>query len=85
MSDGNRRGIGLSREEVRLLCRGDNVKSPTGNRPTLENTPFHFSKVTDKDVRLNFENSDFRWIHPAEMTKYDIVPGLPEAWRSVNI
>jgi len=78
--------IGLNEEDISLICRGDNVEIPDMVTGQLWNIhPFRFEKTTEKAVYLNFENSDYTWISPEEMAHFDIVPGLPEAWRSVNI
>ena len=44
--------------------------------------PFLFS-VKDPVIKLNWENSEFKWIHPNEISKYQTVPSLDKVLTSL--
>ena len=44
--------------------------------------PFLFS-VDKPKIRLNWENSEYRWIPPSDMTKFQTVPSLEKVLASL--
>jgi 8-oxo-dGTP pyrophosphatase MutT (NUDIX family) len=44
--------------------------------------PFLFS-VKDSQIRLNWENSEYRWIHPSDIPKFQTVPSLEKVLSSL--
>ena len=44
--------------------------------------PFLFS-VNNPKIRLNWENSEFRWIHPSDLIKFQTVPSLEKVLTSL--
>ena len=44
--------------------------------------PFLFS-VKDPRIKLNWENSEYRWIYPSELTKFQTVPSLEKVLASL--
>ncbi|MDE1769827.1 MAG: NUDIX domain-containing protein [Thaumarchaeota archaeon] len=44
--------------------------------------PFLFS-VKDPKIKLNWENSEYRWITPSEITKFQTVPSLEKVLTSL--
>jgi len=44
--------------------------------------PFLFS-VKEPKIRLNWENSEYRWITPPELTKFQTVPSLEKVLSSL--
>ena len=44
--------------------------------------PFLFS-VKDPVIKLNWENSEYRWIYPNEISKYETVPSLDKVLASL--
>jgi 8-oxo-dGTP pyrophosphatase MutT (NUDIX family) len=44
--------------------------------------PFLFS-VKDPEIKLNWENSEFKWIYPSEISKYQTVPSLDKVLASL--
>jgi 8-oxo-dGTP pyrophosphatase MutT (NUDIX family) len=44
--------------------------------------PFLFSVIEPK-IRLNWENSEYRWIAPSELTKFQTVPSLEKVLSSL--
>ncbi len=48
----------------------------------LEINPFLLDLKWDKDVELNWENTDYRWVHPEKIKEMDTVPRLWDAYTS---
>lgn len=44
--------------------------------------PFLFS-VREPVVRLNWENSDYKWVYPEEISKFETVPSLDKVLSSL--
>ncbi len=44
--------------------------------------PFLFS-VQKPQIRLNWENSEYRWIYPSDMSKFQTVPSLEKVLASL--
>ena len=44
--------------------------------------PFLFS-AKDPQIKLNWENSEYRWIYPSEISKYQTVPSLDKVLASL--
>lgn len=42
-------------------------------------------EVKEMEVELSFEHSEYRWIEPGELEKYETVPGLQNDLRELNI
>jgi len=76
---------GLSKADIRLISRGDNIEITDATINHLWNIhPFRFNVAASKAIKLNFEHTEYQWILPEKLSKHDIVPGLQEAWRSVT-
>ena len=41
--------------------------------------------VSSPDVRLCHENSEFRWVPPAEIANFDMVPGLEKDLKALGV
>jgi len=69
--------IGLKEDQIKLIKTGKEMRI---NSPQYENHewlvfPFLFS-AENPEIRLNWENSEYKWILSEELTNYDIVPSL---------
>lgn len=53
------------------------VKSPQYKNHEWKIFPFLFS-VQSPQIKLNWENTDYKWIKPADITKFETVPSLRE-------
>lgn len=51
------------------------ITSPRHRDAVWEVHPFLFS-VKTPDIRLNWENAEFRWVRPDEIMQYQTVPSL---------
>jgi 8-oxo-dGTP pyrophosphatase MutT (NUDIX family) len=78
-----REETGLPEEQVHLVGMGQPLEVPTLELSTLWVVhPFLFN-VDDPDaIRLDWENTELRWVKPGELRRYDTVPALAEALES---
>lgn len=75
---------GILASHLELLKRSTKMRidSPQYENHEWEVFPFLFS-VKSPMIRLNWENSEYRWIHPDEITNYNTVPSLDKVLASL--
>ena len=68
---------GIARSKIRLIRSADGIriKSPQYKNHEWVVSAFLF-EADSPPVRLNWENSDYRWVKIAEMGRYETVPDL---------
>ena len=71
--------LGIKDSEIKLISRGTGIKvsSPQYNDHEWYIYPFLFKTKTSK-IRLNWENSEYKWIFPDEVSNFESVPKLKE-------
>ena len=71
--------VGLEENDITLLKEAENVRvsSPQYRNHQWEIYPFLF-ETKNKIIKLNWENSDFKWIERTELKEYNTVPNLEE-------
>ena len=71
--------VGLQENDITLLKEAKNVtiSSPQYRNHQWEISPFLFETKNEK-IKLNWENSDFKWIERTELKEYQTVPDLEE-------
>jgi 8-oxo-dGTP pyrophosphatase MutT (NUDIX family) len=69
--------IGMTDEEIRLIKTAEvmKVNSPQYINHEWEIFPFLFESK-NPTIKLNWENSDFKWIKVEELEEYETVPSL---------
>ena len=69
--------VGIKEEELKLLKSIQQLKigSPQYKNHEWNIFPFLFS-TKNMEIKLNWENSEFRWIKPTELVNYKTVPDL---------
>ena len=75
---------GINEEQIKLInsSRGMLVESPQYKNHQWVIFPFLFE--TDKiDIKLNWENSEFRWIHVDQLKEFSIVPSLEKVLHTL--
>ncbi|MBU6996670.1 MAG: NUDIX domain-containing protein [Theionarchaea archaeon] len=72
---------GLSSNQVTLVKEGK-VLQARGEHIQFRVHPFLF-EVNCSEIRLNWENTEYRWVHPEEIGTYETVPRLRETIESV--
>ena len=76
--------VGITEEEIKLIKA---VKEMKVNSPQYENHeweifPFLF-ETKNPEIKLNWENSEFKWINVNELENYDTVPNLQKVLLSL--
>ncbi|MGC1121640.1 MAG: NUDIX domain-containing protein [Candidatus Methanofastidiosia archaeon] len=72
---------GLSSDQITFVKKGD-VLQAEGEDVQFRVHPFLF-EVNCSGIRLNWENTEYRWILPEDITEYETVPRLKETVESV--
>ena len=68
---------GINEEEIELLKANERIKIEAAQYKNHEWNifPFLFS-TKNMEIKLNWENSEFKWIKPTELVDYKTVPDL---------
>lgn len=76
--------LGLPEDKIRLLKSSSKMKvhSPQYENHEWEIFPFLF-EVKDPKIKLNWENSEYRWILAKEIKNYDTVPSIEKVLLSL--
>ena len=68
---------GINEEEIELLKANERIKIESAQYKNHEWNIFPFLfKTKNPEIKLNWENSEFKWIKPNEIKNYDTVPEL---------
>jgi len=69
--------VGITDDQITLVksAKGMKVNSPQYNNHEWEIFPFLFES-SNPIIKLNWENSDFKWIKVEELKDYETVPSL---------
>ena len=68
---------GMNGEEIELLKSIGQIKIESAQYKNHEWNIFPFLfKTKNPEIKLNWENSDFKWIEPNEIKNYETVPEL---------
>ena len=69
--------IGIRTNEIKLLKSGDelDIISPQYKNRKWHVFPFLFD-TKKTEIKLNWENSDYKWIEIGELEKFETVPSL---------
>ena len=69
--------IGIKEEHIHLLKSAEQmkVKSPQYKNHEWDIFPFLF-ETKNSEIKLNWENSDYKWITVEELEKFETVPNL---------
>jgi 8-oxo-dGTP pyrophosphatase MutT (NUDIX family) len=68
---------GINEEKVELLKANERIKIESAQYKNHEWNIFPFLfKTKNPEIKLNWENSEFKWIKPNEIKNYETVPEL---------
>ena len=69
--------LGIKDDQIELVKSANDMRitSPQYENHEWQVYPFLFSAKNPK-IKLNWENSQYRWIDPEEITNYETVPNL---------
>ena len=77
-----REEISLREDQVRLVRQGVPLPIPDNHMKVCWVVhPFLFDTDAPDDVRLDWENIEFRWLEPTRISSLATVPGLLQAWQ----
>ena len=76
--------VGIKENEIKLLKIGKemDIISPQYKNHQWHVFPFLF-ETDNLKIKINWENSDFKWINQVELKKFDIVPSLEKVLLSL--
>jgi 8-oxo-dGTP pyrophosphatase MutT (NUDIX family) len=78
-----REETGLADEDVRLIGSGAPLEIPApGLGCCWVVHPFLFEIESPDGIRLDWENTELRWIEPSALVEYETVPMLREVYAS---
>lgn len=79
-----REELGIMKENVRRVVIGDTYtfRDETLGKEWIRH--LCIAEVTSPEIRLDWEHTDFRWIHPDEADQFATVPGLARDLQSVR-
>ena len=69
---------GLKRDDVKLIKAGEPIEFyDEKEKMSWRVHPFLF-EAKRRDVKIDWEHTEYKWIHPEEIVKYETVPKLKE-------
>lgn len=76
--------LGIKEEQVKLLKSAEKMRvvSPQYKNHEWEIFPFLF-EVNNTKIKLNWENSEYKWINADELSNYKTVPNLDKVLLSL--
>ena len=76
--------IGISEDKIRLIKKAAKLRihSPQYENHEWEIFPFLF-EVKNPDIKLNWENSEYKWITIDELKNYNTVPSLEKVLQNL--
>jgi len=76
--------VGIKENEIKLLKIGKemDIISPQYKNHQWHVFPFLF-ETDNLKIKINWENSDFKWINQVELKKFDTVPNLEKVLLSL--
>ena len=75
---------GITEDQITLIRAASQIRTDS---PQYENHewlifPFLFS-VKEHKIKLNWENSEYQWVRPADLVKFQTVPSLDKVLASL--
>ena len=76
--------LGIPEDQIELLKSSSKMKvhSPQYENHEWEIFPFLF-EVKNPTIKLNWENSEYKWISPEEINNYETVPSIDKVLFSL--
>ena len=76
--------LGIKEDQIKLLKTAEQMRvvSPQYKNHEWVVFPFLF-EVNNPEIKLNWENSEFRWISPIELSNFKTVPNLEKVLFSL--
>jgi 8-oxo-dGTP pyrophosphatase MutT (NUDIX family) len=76
--------LGIKEDQIKLLKTAEQMRviSPQYKNHEWEIFPFLF-EANNPEIKLNWENSEYKWISENELNNYKIVPNLEKVLLSL--
>ena len=76
--------LGIKEDQIKLLKTAERMRvvSPQYKNHEWEIFPFLF-EANNPEIKLNWENSEYKWISADELNNYKTVPSLEKVLRSL--
>lgn len=75
---------GLSRSDVKFIKAGKEIEIPDRKLGKIWIAhPFLFELRIAREIKLNWENIDYKWIKPSELDLFETVPKLEDVLLSL--
>jgi 8-oxo-dGTP pyrophosphatase MutT (NUDIX family) len=76
--------LGIKEDQIKLLKTAERMRvvSPQYKNHEWEIFPFLF-EANNPEIKLNWENSEYKWISANELNNYKIVPNLEKVLLSL--
>ena len=77
--------LGINEQEIKLLKESEKmrIRSPQYENHEWEVYPFLFEAENPK-IKLNWENSDYKWISAEDISNYKTVPSLEKVLLNLS-
>ena len=76
--------MGIERRKLRLVRRGKEYTLQINPSVRASVQPFLFESKTRR-VRLNWENSDYRWVKVAHLRRFKLIPKLDLTLKALQL
>ena len=83
-----REEVGMEKGNVRLIKRGESIRFTDiyeGKRYEWITHPFVFNVEKKRKVQIDWEHTEYKWIPPEDISKYDSVPHLKEIVHKIFV
>jgi 8-oxo-dGTP pyrophosphatase MutT (NUDIX family) len=80
-----REETGLEEKDLLLIKEGEPMRVDDIERDLYWRVyPFLFKITSDRELKLNYEHTECKWIKPQQLKETVTVPKLYEAWERIN-
>lgn len=75
--------LGINAEDVKLVSKGPELHVDVDQSEVIV-VPMIF-ETNSKDITLNWEHTDYAWVKPNEISRYETVPRFADVLRNLSL
>lgn len=75
--------LGINAEDVKLVSKGPELHVNVDQSGVIV-VPMIF-ETNSKDITLNWEHTDYAWVKPNEISRYETVPRFADVLRNLSL